>query len=148
MYRHALAYTKRVRTRGGRTDEPGAEPPAPTRREFLVYTGRALALFLAGVAGCDRAPLDAPAPLVPPAAEGPSWNTIPDQAWTPGVPVHLDLSDYCTAPDRELTFALDRPLPAGISLDGSIISGTPTGPFPPAKFVALADDGASRSHHR
>ena len=74
-------------------------------------------------------------------AAAPAWSTIPNQAWTVGVPVRLDLSAYCTDPDGDpLTFSLSRSLPAGVTLNGAIISGTPTSTFAAASFTATADD--------
>jgi len=71
----------------------------------------------------------------------PVWQTVPDQVFVIGQPVWLDLRSFCTDADGdELDFALDQPLPAGLTLTGSIISGTPTAEFAPLTFVASADD--------
>jgi hypothetical protein len=76
------------------------------------------------------------------ANQAPAWTTIPDQVWVVGVPVHLDLAAYCTDPDGDaLTYALSAPLPEGLTLTGSVISGTPTAAFAAAAFTATADDG-------
>lgn len=72
----------------------------------------------------------------------PAWTSVPDQTWVVGVPVLLDLAAYCTDPDGDaLTFSLDLALPPGLTLSGSVISGTPTAVFATASFTATADDG-------
>jgi hypothetical protein len=72
----------------------------------------------------------------------PEWSTIPDQAWTVGQPVEFDLADYCSDPDGDdLAFSLDGELPPGLTLEGSVIRGTPTAPFAETPMVATADDG-------
>ena len=72
----------------------------------------------------------------------PAWTEVPDQIWTVGQPVELDLAQYCTDPDGDpLTFSLDQELPPGLVLDGSVIRGTPTAEFAAAPFTATADDG-------
>jgi hypothetical protein len=76
------------------------------------------------------------------ANRAPVWQTIPDQTWVVGVPVMLDLANYCSDPDGDtLAFSLDQTLPAGVTLTGSVISGTPTAETAAAPFVATADDG-------
>ena len=76
------------------------------------------------------------------ANRAPVWTTIPDQVWVVGVPVHLDLAQYCTDPDGDaLTFALSLSLPAGLTLTGSVISGIPSAVFAATSFTATADDG-------
>lgn len=103
----------------------------PTRREVLQGTG---ALAVACAIGCS----DSSGPTV----GVPVWQTIPDQTWVIGVPVSLDLANYCTDPDSDpLTFILDLTLPQGVTLSGSVISGTPTAVFAVASFVATAEDG-------
>ncbi len=58
-----------------------------------------------------------------------------------GVPVYLDLADYCTDPDGgSITFELDQPLPPGVTLVGSVIAGTPEVEFLTTQIVAIADD--------
>lgn len=75
--------------------------------------------------------------------QAPVWSVIPDQTWVVGVPVLLDLAAYCTDPDGDaLSFSLDLALPPGVTLSGSVISGTPTAEFAQATFVATAADGA------
>lgn len=77
-----------------------------------------------------------------PIGAAPVWAPIPDQVWTVGVPVTLDLSQYCTDPDGDpLVFTLDQLLPPGLTINGSVISGTPTAAFDTRPFVATADDG-------
>jgi hypothetical protein len=72
----------------------------------------------------------------------PQWSTIPDQVWVVGVPVYLDLSEYCSDPDDDdLSFSLDLPLPDGVTMSGSVISGTPTAELAETPFIATADDG-------
>ncbi|MES9991790.1 MAG: hypothetical protein ABW098_07545 [Candidatus Thiodiazotropha sp.] len=74
--------------------------------------------------------------------EPPVWSTIPAQTWTVGVPVYLDLNDYVTDADGDaLTITLDKALPDGVSLNGTIISGTPTAATDLASYAATADDG-------
>lgn len=102
-----------------------------TRRSFLKLLGAAAAVCLGGVASPFRKAFAAP----------PVWSTVPNQLWTVGVPVNLNLASYCTDPDgNPLTFTLDRALPPGLTLNGSVISGTPTGTFASASFVATAND--------
>ncbi|MGH7680476.1 MAG: T9SS type A sorting domain-containing protein [Candidatus Eiseniibacteriota bacterium] len=109
------------------------DPGTTNRREFLKVSG-AVALGLVGAAAVSL-PIRR-AHLAPPL-----WSAIPDQAWAIGVPVYLDLSNYCSDPDGDaLTFGLNRPLPAGVNLVGSVISGTPTASFSASSFIATADD--------
>ena len=104
-----------------------------TRRGFLKVFGAVVAACLGSVASLT--------PFKKAFAAPPTWSTIPNQAWTVGVPVSLNLASYCTDPDgNPLTFTLDRALPPGLTLNGSIISGTPTATFASTSFVATADD--------
>ena len=74
-------------------------------------------------------------------AELPVWTTIPVQNWIAGQPVFLDLADYVSDADGDsLTFSLDIALPKGVTLNGSIISGTPEAPMEATSYVASADD--------
>ncbi|MES9972377.1 MAG: hypothetical protein ABW092_20280 [Candidatus Thiodiazotropha sp.] len=74
--------------------------------------------------------------------QAPVWSAIPAQTWTVGVAVYIDLNDYVTDADGDaLTFSLDRALPDGVTLNGSIISGTPTAETASADYTATADDG-------
>jgi hypothetical protein len=74
-------------------------------------------------------------------AASPVWSTIPDQTWTVGQPVYLDLADYVTDPDGDsLIFSLDVALPQGVTLNGSVISGTPEAPMAARSYVASAND--------
>jgi hypothetical protein len=74
-------------------------------------------------------------------AAAPVWTTVPNQVWTVGVPVSLNLSAYCTDPDGDaLTFSLDRSLPPGVTRNGAIISGTPTSTYASTTFIATAED--------
>jgi hypothetical protein len=76
------------------------------------------------------------------ANQAPSWTAIPNQTWIVGVPVYLDLASYCSDPDGDaLTFAVAQSLPPGLTLNGSVISGTPTAPFATQVFTFDADDG-------
>ena len=104
-----------------------------SRRGFLKVAGTA-AIGLMGAAslpGLVRKAL----------AAAPVWTAIPNQVWAVGVPVRLDLAAYCTDPDGDpLTFSISPPLPPGLALNGSVISGTPTQTFSTAQFVATADD--------
>lgn len=73
----------------------------------------------------------------------PVWSVIPNQIWQIGQPVFLDLADYVTDPDGDpLTFTLDLPLPEGVTLNGSVISGTPVAESPTLVVSATADDGS------
>jgi Putative Ig domain len=116
------------------SDAPTDRHAGTTRRGFLKAASRA-AMALLGVSSF--------LPSVRRAfAAAPVWTTIPPQVWTIGLPVSLDLKAYCTDADGDpLTFTLDRALPPGLTLNGSIISGTPTAVFSAAQFVASADDG-------
>ncbi len=106
-----------------------------TRRGFLKVCGTAAV----GLIGAGAVLL----PARPSAAAAPVWTAIPTQVWAIGVPVHLDLKSYCSDADgNPLTFSLSRALPAGLTLTGSVISGTPTGVFSATSFVATADDGS------
>jgi hypothetical protein len=106
-----------------------------TRRQFIRNAG----YYAAGIAllGCETGGIDTPTDN-----EAPVWSTIPSQTWTVGVPVYIDLNDYVTDPDDDaLTFSLDIALPDGVTLNGSVISGTPTTVTASATYVATADDG-------
>ncbi len=107
-------------------------PGATTRRGFLRVCGSA-AIAIAGASKfltSDRGFADP--------AE--TWLPIPDQSWTVGTPVYLDLADYCTDPtaDPEL-FELDQLLPPGLTLDGGVISGIPTAEAGAGQYVATAE---------
>jgi hypothetical protein len=111
-----------------------------TRRQFIRkagYMAAGLALLGCGSDGGDTATdseaIDGGAPV---------WSRIPTQDWIVGVPVYIDLEDYVTDPDGDaLTISLDKALPEGITLNGSVISGTPTAVTASAQYVATADDG-------
>jgi len=105
------------------------------RRSFLKLCGATVAAWLGGGAAILT-------PLRKAMAAAPVWTaSIPNQVWTVGVPVSLDLSAYCTDPDGDsLTFTLDRALPAGVTRTGAIISGTPTSTFASTTFTATAED--------
>jgi hypothetical protein len=108
---------------------------ATTRRGFLRTCGR-VAVGLVGLGGGLAFPFRKAS------AAAPLWSTIPAQVWTVGVPVYLDLTAHCTDADGDtLSFSLNRSLPPGVTLNGSVISGTPTGTFSAAQFIATADDG-------
>ena len=71
----------------------------------------------------------------------PVWVQIPEQSWTVGAPVFLDLADYCSDPEgKALVFALNGQLPAGVTMEGSIIRGSPVSASPAVELVATADD--------
>lgn len=113
---------------------PGEIHRATTRRGFLKACGTAAITVVAGAA--------ATFPLRKAFAAVPVWATIPTQVWAVGVPVQLNLANYCTDADGDpLTFELDQPLPPGVTRNGSVISGTPTGVFAARQYVATADDG-------
>ncbi|MES9991791.1 MAG: hypothetical protein ABW098_07550 [Candidatus Thiodiazotropha sp.] len=97
-----------------------------TRRQFIRNTGY-VAMGIAFM-GCEFG--------------APVWSAIPPQTWTVGVPVYLDLNDYVSDPNGDpLTFTLDTPLPDGVTLNGSVISGTPTAATASASYAVTADDG-------
>ncbi|MGH7680477.1 MAG: hypothetical protein ACRENN_00650, partial [Candidatus Eiseniibacteriota bacterium] len=100
-----------------------------TRRGFLRICGTAAAgLISAGTLLAPARRADAAAP---------AWSAVPAQVWSVGVPVHLDLAPYCTDADGDpLAFSLNRALPPGVTLAGSVISGTPTGSFATTTFIA------------
>ena len=105
-----------------------------TRRAFLKKCGVA-AIVLVGAPSAFR-------PVRPAFSEEPEWSEIPPQEWAVGVPVFLDLADYCSQDPSTFFFELDQPLPPGVTLNGSVISGTPVEEFPPTEYVAIAhDDG-------
>ena len=100
-----------------------------TRRQFVAASALLGGMAALGCKGSD------------PSGEPPSWSMIPDQVWVVGIPVHLDLADYCDG--DALAFALSETLPPGLQLEGSVISGTPTAPFEATTFVAMAEETAS-----
>jgi hypothetical protein len=111
-----------------------------TRRQFIRNTG----YFAAGVAlfgyGCEGGNTSSDGTETD--NEVPVWRSIPTQAWIVGVPVYIDLMDYVTDPDGDtLAISLDKALPDGVTLNGSVISGTPTAVTPSVQYVATADDG-------
>lgn len=113
--------------------DPSETSGLSSRRGFLKVFGVAVAACLGGVASLT--------PFRKAFAAPPTWSTVPNQVWTVGVPVSLNLASYCNDPDgNPLTFTLDRALPPGLTLNGSIISGTPTATYAAAPFVATADD--------
>ncbi|MBT8443878.1 MAG: hypothetical protein KJO13_03995 [Gammaproteobacteria bacterium] len=76
------------------------------------------------------------------AADDPIWRAIPDQTWAVGVPVYLDLSAYASSQiGAELLFTINQSLPDGVSLNGTVIRGTPTGTFSRSGYVVTAQDG-------
>jgi hypothetical protein len=112
-----------------------------TRRQFI----RNLGYGAAGVAllGCGNDDSDATTDGGATPSEAPVWRSIPAQTWIVGVPVYIDLNDYVTDPDDDaLTFSLDEALPDGVTLDGSVISGTPTAVTATASYMVSADDGS------
>lgn len=112
---------------------PGEIDGGTTRRAFLRVCGTAAA----GLIGAGTILLPARRAYAAP----PVWSSVPAQVWAVGVPVHLDLAAYCADADGDpLAFTLDRALPPGVTLSGSVISGTPTGVFSATTFVATADD--------
>jgi hypothetical protein len=122
-----------VKNRGGSSKEAVGEV---TRRGFLRACGTAVIAYIGAL------------PLVTHVREAlaaaPVWTQIPNQNWQVGVPVNVDLASYCTDADGDrLTFTLDRPLPPGVTLNGSVISGTPSAPFSATSFIATADDADS-----
>lgn len=105
-----------------------------SRREFLKgSTAIAAGAVGVGIAGW---------PDVVWAADDPIWLAIPDQTWAVGVPVNFDLANYATSQiGAELLFSLNKILPNGVSLNGSVISGTPTATFSDSGYIATAEDG-------
>jgi putative Ig domain-containing protein len=108
---------------------------ATSRRGFLKTCGRA-AIASIGAAAILT-------PFRKAFAASPVWTTVPNLVWTVGVPVSLDLAAYCTDPDGDpLTYSLSLALPPGLTLNGSVISGTPTATYAATQFTAYADDQA------
>ena len=108
-----------------------------TRRQFILNVGYAAASV--ALLGCGRGDNET---TTDSNNEAPVWSRIPTQAWIVGVPIYIDLMDYVTDPDGDaLTFSLDQPLPDGVTLNGSIISGTPSAATPSAQYMVTADDG-------
>ena len=106
---------------------------ATTRRGFLKACSTAAIAFVGASA--------LPTTIRKAWAGVPVWATIPDQVWAVGVPVYLDLADYCTDPDGDpLRFFLNQPLPPNVTLNGSVISGIPSTLFSTTQIVAIADD--------
>jgi hypothetical protein len=117
---------------------PGDASGKNSRRGFLKLLGAA-AIALVGAATLST-------PVRRARATAPIWTTVPDQTWVVGVPVYLDLMTFCTDADGDaLAFSLSSALPPGVTLSGSVISGTPTTPFSAKQFVATADDRAGGS---
>lgn len=124
-----------------------------TRRRALVGSGALIAAACSPVplepppdSGRGRdasAPTDGTSPPTDAASnQGPRWSNVPDQEWVVGVPVRFDLASFCTDADGDtLTFSLTGALPPGLTLVGSVITGTPTAESPAASFQASADDG-------
>ena len=109
-----------------------------SRRGFLKFLGAAV-IAVVGAASLST-------PIRRARATVPVWTTVPDQTWVVGVPVYLDLATFCTDADGDpLAFSLSSVLPPGVTLSGSVISGTPTAPFSAKQFVATADDRAGGS---
>jgi hypothetical protein len=73
----------------------------------------------------------------------PEWRRIPTQTWIVGETVYLDLNEYVTDPEgNSLTFFLDIDLPPGVTLNGSVISGTAMAESSVQEYTVTADDGA------
>ena len=75
-------------------------------------------------------------------AADPVWTgTIPDQNWTLGIPVYLDLRTFVSDPDCDrLTFSVDQPLPPGLNLNNGVISGTPASQVAALNLIATATE--------
>ena len=116
-----------------------------TRRQFIRkvwYMAAGVALLGCGGNGGDAATDGGATDGGATDGGEPVWSKIPTQAWIVGVPVYIDLKDYVTDPDGDaLTISLDKALPEGVTLNGSVISGTPTEVTASAPYVATADDG-------
>lgn len=116
-----------------------------TRRQFIRNAGYmvvGVALLGCGDDGGDAATDGGATDSGATDNEAPLWSRIPTQAWIVGVPIYIDLEDYVTDPDGDaLTILLDKALPEGVTLNGSVISGTPTAATASATYVATADDG-------
>jgi hypothetical protein len=111
-----------------------------TRRQFIRKAG----YMAAGVAllGCGGDGGDAVTDGGANNGQAPVWSKIPTQDWIVGLPVYIDLKDYVTDPNGDaLAITLDKALPDGVTLNGSVISGTPTAVTASAQYVATADDG-------
>lgn len=118
-----------------KTAMPGVrgDAGALSRRSFVVNTAKGITTLAIGGAVFDPDIAMAAAPV---------WRQIPDQNWQVGKSVFLDLSDYVSDSDGDaLLITLDADLPAGVRLNGSIISGVPTAEFSATNYVATAEDG-------
>lgn len=72
----------------------------------------------------------------------PTWATIPDQTWVVGEPVELDLAPYLEGADATaLAVMLEGTLPEGITLDGTVLRGTPTTPTETELSAAVDVEG-------
>ncbi len=104
------------------------------RRSFVKFLSRLLGFSL-------LARYSSSASLAYASGAPPVWSTIPNQNWTVGVPITLDLNNYCSDPENDpLTFSLSASLPPGVTLSGGVISGTPSATFATSSFSATADD--------
>jgi hypothetical protein len=132
---------------------PAAKPAAPFTRRSFLFGGLVLVAVGCGSSEDGAAPGAETADSgsgegggVDPAEGGasnraPVWVAIPDQSWAVGMPVAFDLRDYCSDADGDtMTFTLVGTLPAGLSLVGSVLSGTPTQVTPPMAITVGADD--------
>jgi hypothetical protein len=115
-------------------EKPRSRQHALTRRKFVSSaTAAAATCAVASTAALIPRPAKAAAPV---------WNGPGNQLWAIGQPVLLDLADFVTDPDGDpLQITLDVALPPGVTLNGTVISGTPTAEFPTTQYVVTADDG-------
>lgn len=119
--------------------EPETGAGATFSRRELIVGGAASALSLAvGCGAISSGGVDS-------GTDGgtedsrPVWHPIPDQVWRVGEAIELDLADYCDEPaGRPLVFSVTPALPAGLTLAGSIVTGTPLGLLDDTTFIATA----------
>ncbi|MCK6460515.1 MAG: hypothetical protein L6Q95_11555 [Planctomycetes bacterium] len=77
----------------------------------------------------------------PPPADTLAWAPIPSLLFAVGSPVSADVGQYLTDSRGGAVVSLDHALPAGLSLDDGVITGTPTGPAATSDYRAIADPG-------
>lgn len=72
-----------------------------------------------------------------------AWATIPALAFTVGVPVDVDLTQYLTDSSGTAVITVGAPLPAGLQLTNGVIRGTPTAEAPSQHYTVTADNGTT-----
>jgi hypothetical protein len=105
-----------------------------------LYSITVAAFDAAGNTSAESTPGEATTP----ANAAPVWSAIADQDVITGESYSLDLSGYVTDEDTEDTFTYtvaSGTLPSGLSLAGSLVSGTPTTAGQSSTVVFRVDDG-------